>query len=67
MVDVQEPPHDRGAESAVLGSLILDPSAIKEVSGILDPSDFYVNAYRDTYKAIQDLKAIKVRKETKAI
>ncbi len=35
------PPHDLEAETSVLGSILLDPSAIDRVVQSLDPEDFY--------------------------
>ena len=38
---VQVPPHDLDAEMSVIGSILLDPSAIGEVLEFLRPQDFY--------------------------
>ncbi len=35
------PPNNVAAEEAVLGSLLIDPSAISEVAALLKPADFY--------------------------
>ena len=35
------PPNNVAAEEAVLGSLLIDPSAIGEVAALLKPADFY--------------------------
>ncbi len=34
-------PHDLDAEQAVLGCLLIDPDAIHQVRGVVEPSDFY--------------------------
>ena len=41
MADVL-PPHSAEAEEAVLGSLLIDPSASPRVAAFLNPGDFYV-------------------------
>jgi replicative DNA helicase len=35
------PPHNAEAEESVLGSLLLEPDLLPEISGIISPSDFY--------------------------
>lgn len=47
---VKLPPHDLDAEEAVLGSLLLDPTAIAKVSGWLKAEDFYREKHRWTYE-----------------
>ena len=46
------PPHNLEAEEAVLGSLLIDPDAIFEVSAFLKPESFYREANRWIYEAI---------------
>jgi len=45
------PPHDEGAEEAVLGALLIDGAAITRVSAIVQPDDFYRERNRWTYEA----------------
>jgi len=45
------PPHDEGAEEAVLGALMIDGGAIVVVSAIIRPEDFYRERNRCTYEA----------------
>ncbi|MFW6195302.1 MAG: replicative DNA helicase [Chloroflexota bacterium] len=45
------PPHDIEAEEAVIGSLLVDGEAITQVSGFLDPEDFYRERNRWCYEA----------------
>lgn len=52
-VDTKLPPHDIDAEEAVVGSLLLDGSAITSIS--LDPEDFYSERNSWCYKACQSL------------
>ncbi len=49
------PPHSIEAEEAVLGSLLIDPDAIFEVSSFLRPDAFYRAQNRWLYEAILDL------------
>jgi replicative DNA helicase len=35
------PPHDNDAEEAVIGSLLIDGTAIYKIAALLEPSDFY--------------------------
>lgn len=44
-------PHDRDAEEAVIGSLLLDSAAIEAVAPILVPSDFHQDVCRWIYDA----------------
>src|SRR5262249_48343797 len=47
------PPHSLEAERAVLGALLLDPSAINDVVGLpLAPDDFYRDHHARVYRAI---------------
>ncbi|MCW1967837.1 MAG: replicative DNA helicase [Anaerolineae bacterium] len=52
MADVLPPNHIE-AEEAVLGSLMIDPSATPRVASFLRPSDFYVVKHGWIYSAIQ--------------
>jgi replicative DNA helicase len=45
-------PQNVEAECGVLGSIIIDPEAVTQVSDWLRPADFYRNAHRDIYEAI---------------
>lgn len=49
------PPHSLEAEEAVLGSLLIDPDAIFEVSAFLKPKSFYSEPNRWVYEAIIEL------------
>jgi replicative DNA helicase len=54
--DAPVPPHSLDAERALLGALLLDPSAINEVVGLsLTPDDFYRQAHGRVYRAILSL------------
>lgn len=48
-------PHSADAEEAVLGSLLIDPDAIFDVSGFLRPDAFYRSQNRWIYEAILGL------------
>lgn len=47
--------HSAEAESAVLGSLLLDNAIYDDVAGILKPADFYLSAHQMLYRQISDL------------
>ncbi len=49
------PPHSRDAEQAVLGSLLIDPDAIFEITTFLQPRAFYLEHNRWIFEAILDL------------
>mgnify|MGYP000347790461 CR=1 FL=1 len=50
------PPHDLNAEEAVLGSLLIDGSAIHKIATLLDePSHFYHEVNQWLYEACQSL------------
>jgi replicative DNA helicase len=45
------PPNDLGAERAVLGSLMIEQSAIAEIRDMLEPGDFYAERHAHIYRA----------------
>ncbi len=49
------PPHSLDAEEAVLGSLLIDPDSIFEISSFLKAASFYRAQYRMVYEAILTL------------
>lgn len=53
--EVKLPPHDLGAEEAVLGSLLIDPEAIYGVVGWLKAEDFYREKNRWVYECCIDV------------
>jgi replicative DNA helicase len=48
----QLPPHDEDTEKALLGSLLIDPSAIPDVGAHVKPEDFYRIEHTLIYAAI---------------
>lgn len=48
-------PHDLSAERAVLGAVLLHNDAYETVTGILSTSDFFRDAHRRVWKAIDSL------------
>ncbi|MCC7208349.1 MAG: hypothetical protein IT323_13660 [Anaerolineae bacterium] len=52
MTQVVLPPHDEEAEEAVLGSLLIDPSAIAPVASYLKPEDFYLTKNGWVYEVV---------------
>lgn len=51
------PPQSIDSEKAVLGSIMLRPGAIHEISDILNADSFYVNKHSKIYKIMMDLSA----------
>src|SRR5882724_1806832 len=50
------PPHNLDAERAVLGAVLLEGrETLPRVIEVLRPSDFYTEAHRAIYQAMQDL------------
>lgn len=45
------PPHDLEAEASVLGSILLDPTAISRVLEVIQPEDFYRENNGQIYRA----------------
>ncbi len=45
------PPHDRDAEEAVVGSLLIDPDALVKINFILHPEDFFYEENARVYEA----------------
>jgi replicative DNA helicase len=48
-------PQNVEAEAGVLGSLLIDPDAIFQVSEFLHPDDFYRDSHRSIFEAVVDL------------
>jgi len=51
------PPHNDEAEEAVVGSMLIDPMVIGDVSKILSPSDFWVIKIGWVYEALVNIAA----------
>ncbi len=49
------PPQDTEAEASCLSSVLLSKDALIKVTEILQPEDFYLDAHRVIFKAINDL------------
>jgi replicative DNA helicase len=48
-------PHDLDAERAVLGAILLDPSALSQAQELLTASDFYDSRHRRIFEAMTEL------------
>jgi len=59
-MDDRTPPHSEDAEQAVLGSCLIDPSAIGDIGPILAASDFHSDKNRAVYEAMLALAEQKV-------
>jgi len=55
--DRSTPPHSEQAEQAVLGSILKNPYAVREVVDIIEPRDFYATRHQAIWKAVQALEA----------
>jgi replicative DNA helicase len=55
-VEGRIPPHDMGAEKAVLSAILLDNETIHQVVGELQPEDFYSPAHQNLYRAMVALR-----------
>jgi replicative DNA helicase len=53
--DVRLPPNDSDAEEAVIGSLLIDGTAIFQIADSLQPADFYFETNRWLYEAAMAL------------
>ena len=50
------PPHNREAEMALLGSMLLDPRVIGEVITVIeDGSPFYIGGHTEIFEAVRDV------------
>jgi replicative DNA helicase len=49
------PPHDIGAEQALLGCILIDKDAINAVRDLLSPEDFYAEKHGHLYRAATGL------------
>src|SRR5271167_2178179 len=49
------PPHDDGAEKAILGAILLKPEAFEVAADIVKASDFYHEPNRLVFAAMNDL------------
>lgn len=50
-----ELPQNVEAEAGVLGSILIDPEALRQVADYLAPADFYTEQHRTIYQAAVDL------------
>ncbi|MBH60186.1 MAG: replicative DNA helicase [Dehalococcoidia bacterium] len=55
MLGEKLPPHDLAAETAVIGSIILDGDSLVKISGFLSPSDFFNKAHSVCYQSCIDM------------
>ena len=55
MIEERVPPQNIEAEQAVLGAMLIDKEAIAKASEILTSSDFYREAHRVIFNAMQEL------------
>ena len=52
VIEDKLPPHNLDAEAAVLGSILIDPDCLLELTPFLRPEDFYRMAHRWVYEAL---------------
>ena len=49
------PPYNQDAEAAILGGILLNNDALAAVQDMIKPEDFYIEANRRIYEAMEDL------------
>ena len=54
--NIKMPPNNNDAEESVIGSILIDGEAVREVENILAPSDFYFENNRYVYQAALNLR-----------
>jgi replicative DNA helicase len=54
-VNERIPPHSDDAEKSVLGAVMLDESALRDVLEVLKSDDFYSDAHREIYRAVEEM------------
>jgi replicative DNA helicase len=57
MTDIKSIPANEEAESAVLGSLMIDPDAMIRIGGTLKADDFFFQKHQEIYKTLSSLSA----------
>jgi replicative DNA helicase len=53
--DVRVPPHNLEAEKAVLGTFLLNDSAVADVQSLLEPADFYDPRHQEIFRTVLEL------------
>jgi len=56
MADIM-PPHNIEAESSLLCAILIDQNAIAKIADVVNPDDFYKDAHRLIFEAMQELYA----------
>jgi hypothetical protein len=51
------PPHDREAEEATIGAILINPDCYPELAAILKPADFYIRRHGWIWQAFESLTA----------
>ena len=54
-ITIDDMPYSEEAETAVLGSILIDPDSFYQVDLIVTDQDFYVGKHKQVYKAMHDL------------
>jgi replicative DNA helicase len=49
-------PHDQVAERAVLGAVFIENKCLDVISGMIDETDFYTDAYRQVFAVMRDFR-----------
>ena len=55
MLGEKLPPHDLAAETAVIGSIILDGDSLVKISGFLSADDFFNKSHSICYQSCLDM------------
>ena len=52
---VRKLPFSLIAEQSLLGSILVDPECLNDITAIISPSDFYLNEHTQIYTAMHEL------------
>jgi len=55
MTTIPDAPHSIESETALLGSILIDPACLSDVRTIIQPSDFYILRHQHIYRAMLDV------------
>lgn len=60
MADYKIMPHNIEAEQSVLGAILIDLQAQVDIFGIMKEDDFYTDAHKNIYNAMNKIYQIKL-------
>ena len=60
----RQAPHSQEAEQSVLGSMLIDSRCISDVVGVVRPEDFYLQANREIYETMYEMRECSRKRPT---